>query len=119
MSYVSKVLGRRRATGEVSARPQRCHLTRRLAGLHEAIRAEVAARPDAKIGEFRRWLTETHKVSASEGLMHKTLAALGLTYKKKTLHAAEQERPDVAAARAIWRGDQPGLRPGRLVFIDG
>jgi len=83
VSYVSKVLGRRRVTGEVSARPQRCHLTPRLAGLHEAIRAEVAARPDATIAELRRWLTETHKVSASEGLMHKTLAALGLTYKKR------------------------------------
>jgi len=99
VSYVSKVLGRRRATGEVSARPQRCHLTLRLAGLHEAIRAEVATHPDATIEELRRWLAETHKVSASDGLMHKTLAALGLTYKKKTLHAAEQERPDVAAAR--------------------
>jgi transposase len=34
------------------------------------------------------------------------------------VHAAEQERPDVAAARAAWREDQPGLDPARLVFID-
>ena len=33
-------------------------------------------------------------------------------------HAAEQERADVAAARAAWRGAQPGLNPKRLVFID-
>src|SRR3954466_15903624 len=38
--------------------------------------------------------------------------------KKKTLHAAEQERPDVAAARAAWRQNQAGLRPGRLIFLD-
>ncbi len=42
---------------------------------------------------------------------------------KKTAHASEQERPDVQAARAIWRRRQAWLRahPGRLgkiVFID-
>ena len=29
--------------------------------------------------------------------------------KKKTLHAAEQNRPDVARARAEWRDNQPSL----------
>jgi transposase len=37
---------------------------------------------------------------------------------KKTAHAAEQDRPDVAAARAAWRDTQPGLDPDKLVFID-
>ena len=37
---------------------------------------------------------------------------------KKTRHAAEQERPDVAAARDAWRERQPGLNPARLLFID-
>ncbi len=82
VSYVSKVLSRRNATGEDAARPQRCHLTPKLAGLHDAIRAEVAARPDATSAELRRWLLATHQVYASEGLMHKTLARLGLTLKK-------------------------------------
>jgi transposase len=34
------------------------------------------------------------------------------------VHASEQERPDVAAARALWKQDQPQLDPTRLVFID-
>lgn len=34
------------------------------------------------------------------------------------MHAAEQERPDVAEARAAWKADQPSLDPARLVFID-
>src|SRR5918992_720309 len=38
--------------------------------------------------------------------------------KKKTQHAAEQDRPDVAAARRAWRQGQPALKPERLVFID-
>jgi len=32
--------------------------------------------------------------------------------------ACEQDRPDVAAARGIWRLDQPFLDPRKLVFID-
>ena len=34
------------------------------------------------------------------------------------MHAAEQERPDVAKARAAWMAAQPELDPARLVFID-
>lgn len=34
------------------------------------------------------------------------------------LHASEQERPDLAAARERWREDQPSLDPAHLVFID-
>jgi transposase len=34
------------------------------------------------------------------------------------VHASEQERPDVAAARVVWKAGQPGLDPKRLVFID-
>jgi transposase len=37
---------------------------------------------------------------------------------KKTLRASEQERPDVAAARAQWRAGQAALDPRRLVFVD-
>jgi transposase len=83
VSYVSKALSRRRDTGERSARPQRCHVPPKLAGLYDTIRAEVASRPDATLGELRRWLHEKHQVSASDGLMHATLAHLGLTHKKR------------------------------------
>jgi transposase len=37
---------------------------------------------------------------------------------KKTLHAAEQERPDVAQARRAWAAEQSSLDPGHLVFLD-
>ena len=37
------------------------------------------------IAELRAWLLETQKMSASTGLMHKTLAALDLTYKKGSI----------------------------------
>jgi transposase len=37
---------------------------------------------------------------------------------KKSVRAAEQDRPDVAAARADWRAWQPTIDPRRLVFLD-
>jgi|TARA_B100000315_G_scaffold213122_1_gene210896 transposase len=37
---------------------------------------------------------------------------------KKTAHAAEQERADVAVKRRRWRNRQSWLKPERLVFID-
>ena len=37
---------------------------------------------------------------------------------KKTLHAAEQDRPDVAAARAALKSEQSKLKAPKLVFID-
>jgi len=37
---------------------------------------------------------------------------------KKTIHAAEQERPDVAQRREEWKQEQNTLDPRRLIFID-
>src|SRR5438128_300771 len=34
------------------------------------------------------------------------------------IHAAEQDRPDVAQRRAQWKAQQLGLDPKRLIFID-
>ena len=82
VSYVSKVLGRRRRSGQTSALPQRNHVPPRLAALYDAIREEVTARPDATIEELRAWLQQAHNASASVGLMAMTLAKLDLTFKK-------------------------------------
>jgi transposase len=82
VSYVSKVLSRRERTGLTTALPQRCHVAPKLADWHGAIQAQVATRPDATIAELRAWLCKTHQVSASNGLMWRTLAALDLTFKK-------------------------------------
>jgi hypothetical protein len=41
----------------------------------------------------------------------------GITF-KKSLHASEQDRPDVARRRAQWKKYQGRTDPARLVFID-
>jgi len=43
---------------------------------------------------------------------------LELSSFKKTLRAAEQDRPEVARRRTQWRKYQGRLDPKRLVFID-
>ena len=37
---------------------------------------------------------------------------------KKTLRASEQDRPDVARARRLWRKRQTGFDPAKLIFLD-
>ena len=106
VSYVSKVLSRRRLTGQRTARLQTCHVTPKLSGLHAAVLAQVTRRPDATIAELRAWLLETHKVSASTGLMNKTLTRLDLTFKKR----ARIGGPPVAAetgSAILKSGERP------------
>ena len=43
VSYVSKVLSRRRLTGQMEARPQRCHVVPKLGELYPAILSQVMA----------------------------------------------------------------------------
>jgi transposase len=105
ISYVSKVLSRKRQTGEVSARPQRCHVPPKLASLHEAIAERVAAKPDATVDELRQWLEATHAVTASKGLMVKTLAALNLTHKKR-LFMPRSSKGRMSLQPAL-RGERP------------
>ena len=82
ISYVSKVLSRRQRTGVTTALPQRCHVAGKLDGLQGAIGERVAVCPDATLSELQAWLAKTHRVTASTGLLCRTLAELQLTYKK-------------------------------------
>ena len=45
-------------------------------------------------------------------------ASWGCGTKKRTIYATEQDRPDVAIARELWRAAQAGLDFDRLVFVD-
>jgi hypothetical protein len=41
-----------------------------------------------------------------------------MSSQKKSIHAAEQDRPDVKAQREAWREKTAGLDLHRLVFLD-
>ena len=83
VSYIYKALARREATGETEARPQR--------NQEDAETGRASTRPKRPrwyAGRTSPWKScapgccRSHGVSASLGLMHKTLARLGLTLKK-------------------------------------
>ena len=101
VSYIYKALARREA-GETEARPQRNHQALKLVAHHDVIAAEVARRPDVTREELRAWLLATHEVKASLGLMHKTLARLGLTLKKS--RAGRRSRIDPTSPSGVPNG---------------
>lgn len=98
-SYVVKAWQRLARTGERSARAQRSHTPRKLSEpQHEAIRAQVAAKPDATMAELCAWVMQEHSVSISLAGMWTTLSRLGLTLKKS---------PARRRARSPGRGSGP------------
>ena len=107
ISYVSKVLGRRRRTGETTARPQRGHVPAKLAAYHTAIRDRVSAVPDATLTELQVWLKQTHQVVASTTLIWEVLRKLKLTLKKGP--CMPRNRP----GRMLLRQDPHGARSNR------
>ncbi len=82
VSYIYKALGRRRQTGETTARPSGRGPAPKLAPHDEALRQRIAEEPDATLEEIRAWLLATHGMQVSIGCLWKRLRHLGLTLKK-------------------------------------
>jgi len=80
--------------------------------------ALVRDEPDATLAEIWDRLSNVRGLKRSQSSLRRFYARHDIPFKKKTLHAAERDRPDVKAAREVWRAAQPSLAPGRLVFID-
>ena len=75
-----------------------------------------AARKDITLEELRAGLAEMGLTVSVAGL-HSFFVRRGMS-RKKTAHAAEQDRPDVLKQRHDWFDGQIDLEPERLVFID-
>ena len=78
----------------------------------------VAQQPDLTLQEIRSALAASCGITVGLSTVHRFLACPQRDAQKKTLHAAEQDRPDVAQARRVFIRRQPALDPNRLVFID-
>ena len=115
-SFVIQLMRRFRATGSVKPAKFGGRKKPALAGREETVRALVAAAPSATLAELQRQLSE-RGIIVGRSSIDRFLKRLRLSF-KKTLCAAEQRRPDVAAARLAWRESQKSLDPRRLAFID-
>ena len=80
------------------------------------ILALIAKQPDLTLEEILPpWL---NRASPAVGALSSVSLIDTMSALKKSLHAAEQKRADVARARRRWVREQGVLDPARLVFID-
>jgi transposase len=66
------------------------------------ILAQIEKKPDMTIMELREKIRERHGLGCGYGTVWRFLARHRIMRKKKTGHASEEEREDVAAAREAW-----------------
>ena len=83
VSYIYKAQGRRRATGETTAKPRPGRPGQKLAPHLEALQAKIKAEPDATLAELRAWVLAEFGVSISIGGLWNTLERLDLSLKKR------------------------------------
>ena len=102
VSYIYKVLGRRQATGETTARIGRAGRKAKLASHDEALRARVGARADATLEELQRWLAVEREVEVSIGCLWNRLRRLKLPLKKR--HSAPPSRIGRTSPRPVPSG---------------
>jgi len=77
----------------------------------------VAKEPDLTLAEIVERLSRDRGVHTSDSSVDRFFGRHAISF-KKTLHAAEQDRPDVAEARQHWKAKQALLDTTRLVFVD-
>jgi transposase len=115
LTFVFRLLRRRREAGTLEPKPHGgCpppalapDELQRLAGL-------IREQPDATLEQLR----QRGGFSCSLTTLWRALRRLGLTRKKKTLHADERGRPDVQKRRRSFRREVKRIEPERLVFVD-
>lgn len=117
LSTVGGIIKRKRETGSVSPDKFGGYKTFTLEPHTDRVKELVAEQPDITLAEIQVRLAK-EKVKVSQSGIFRFLRHINLTFKKKSLHAAEQDRPDVAAARKALRKEQKILDPKQLVFID-
>ena len=106
-AYVSRVRARRDRLGQTSAGAQRNHLPLRLAQLEGALREQVRAAPDQTLRQLCQWAQDVHGIRVGTTTMHKTLARLALTLKKRPCGPASRHAP--TSPRPVQSG-RPGNR---------
>jgi transposase len=115
VSFVVRLLRRWRRTGTFDPAPHGGGPHRRLDDQTlQRLRQLVHDHPDATLRELRDLLGLPCHVSTID----RALRRLGITHKKKTLHAQEQERPDVHEQRAAFDAHVAHVDPEHLLFVD-
>jgi len=78
----------------------------------------IRREPDITLAEIRDKLIANSHEAFSTSVLWRFFDRHGITFKKKTAHAEEQQRADVLTQRRKWFEGQLDLDPTKLVFID-
>ena len=78
----------------------------------------IRRQPDMTLLEIQERLIANCGERFSSSVIWRFFDRHEITFKKKTAHAEEQQRPDVLKQRQAWFGAQLDLDPRKLVFID-
>jgi transposase len=114
-SFLVRLLQRRRATGTLAPEPHRGGPAPSLGPDDlERLDALVRKQPDAT----REQLKQQGGFPCSLKTLWYALDRLGLTRKKKSLHADQRDRPDVQKKRRSFRRKVRTIEPKKLVFVD-
>ena len=115
LSFVVRLLQRRRDAGTLEPKPHGGGPPRVLGPEDERRLAElIRADPDATLKQLKRRGGFTCSLKTLWHAMRRE----GLTFKKKSLHASEQDRPDVRTKRRSFRRKVKPIESRRLVFVD-
>ena len=115
LSFVSRLLKRRREVGTLDPEPHRGGPPRVLS-IAERCRLWdlVEDHSDDTLEELR----QRGGFTCSLTTIWRALRRHGLTRKKKSMHADEQKRPDIQRKRRSFRRRVRRIEPGRLKFVD-
>ena len=109
---------RLREEGHAEARPMGGDRRSRLTARGAEVLTLVAETPDLTLAEIRSALAARYGLEVGISTISRFLARHQVTFKKKSLRAAEQEREDVAESRQNFISRQPSLDPERVIFLD-
>jgi transposase len=115
VSTVTRLLQLRRQTGSFDPRPHGGGTEPTLDQSRlQQLRTLVEKTPDATLEQLRRDLG----VSGSLMIVWRGLKTLGITRKKKTLHATERDSLGIQEERRLFLDEVESIEPKRLVFVD-
>jgi transposase len=115
VSFITRLLKRRRRTGSIAPAPHGGgHPPALDAAARRRLRQLARERPDATLEE----LAARVGVPCGRMAIFRTLRKLKITRKVKSLHASERDTPRVRRKRRAFRKAIDGLDPRRLVFVD-
>lgn len=115
LSFVSRLLQRRRQKGTLAPEPHGGGPTPVLSRDNQRLLQDmIREHNDDTLDQLR----QRCGFDCSLTTIWRTLRRRGLTSKKKTQHADERDRPDIRQKRRSFRRRVKRVEPKRLVFVD-